>query len=1088
MGSFFVHRRVLAIVVSIVILIVGGFALKVLPISMFPDVTPPSVSLAATYPGANAVTVEQSVAAPIEKELTGIDGLLYTSSQSANGSYSLTATFASGTDLDRAANDVQNRIRGAVGSLPTEIARSGGVTVTKKVPDALLAIAVYSPSSSYDQLFISNYATINVLDRISRIDGVGSTQIAGQRDYSMRIWLRPDRLARFALQPGDIINAVTDQNAPAPAGQIGQPPAKPGTDFQYSVNVQGQLADTAQFGNIVLKTLPDGSVLRLRDVARIELAAKSYASFGRFNGVPAALIIVNQKPGANALATAARVKAAMADAAKTFPPGLTWTTALDTTEFVNASIHHVQQTLWEAIALVVVVVFLFLGTWRATIIPILAVPVSLIGTFAAFVPLGFGINTLTLFGIVLAIGIVVDDAIVVVEAVEHNIERGQPPLEATETAMREVSGPVVAIALVLCAVFVPVAFLGGLTGVLYKQFALTLSISVLISALVALTTTPALCVMLLRPRGPGKGPVAWVIGRFDRGFERLLAGYSRIVRIVVRRLAVMSMLLVAFVIATVFLFKAIPSSLVPNEDQGQFLVALQLPEGASLDRTEQIARRIETFVRRQGGVQSIAAFGGINLLSNTAASNAAFFFVKLQPWEEREKRSGESVDDIIASVNAEGQTYPEAIVIALNPPPIPGLGAVGGFQMQVLDRSGHTLPELAGAANNIVTAAAKNADVSGVGTTFSVTVPQIDLDIDRDKAKTLGVKLTDVYTTLQAYLGGLGINDFVLFGRVWQVSVQAEPEFRVAPSDIGAILVRSAEGDMVPLGTFSKVKPAVGTDVIGHYNGLRTAAINGSPAPGRSSGQALTAMEALAQRLPQGFGYAWTGSALQEKESGGSQAVVFALSLTLVFLFLAALYESWAIPVSIILGIPLGIFGAMLGIFVRHIALDVYVQIGLIMLIGLAAKNAILIVEFAKMKHEEGAPFAEAAIEGARLRLRPILMTSLAFIVGVIPLVISHGAGAASRKSLGTAVFSGMLAATILGVFFIPALYVLVSRAASRLTGQRAVAGVPPDTVAEPATPNGATLGGAAAGGGGAVAREGAVVASEATPTAREPT
>jgi hydrophobe/amphiphile efflux-1 (HAE1) family protein len=1035
-GDFFINRRVLAIVVSILIVIVGALALTTLPVAMFPDVAPPTVVVSTTYPGANAVTVEQSVGATIEKALTGVDGLLYTSSQSANdGSYSLTVTFASGTDVDRAATNVQNRVNGVVASLPAEVARAG-VTVNKVASDTLMVLAVYSPESSYDDLFISNYVTINLMDRLSRAAGVGGTQIAGQRDYAMRVWLRPDRLAQFKLQPSDVIRAISDQNAPAPAGQIGQPPQKAGSDFQYSVNVSGQLASKDQFDNIILRTLPDGSVLRLSAVARTELAAQSYASFGRFNGGPAAIITVKQKPGANALTTAENVKAVMSQAAKSFPPGLTWTTALDSTEFVKESIHDVEKTLFEAIALVVVVVFLFLGTFRAMIIPILAVPVSLIGTFAAFIPLGFGINTLTLFGIVLAIGIVVDDAIVVVEAVEHGIEAGKSPLEATETAMREVTAPVIAIALVLCAVFVPVAFLGGLTGTLYKQFALTLSISVLISAVVALTTTPALCVMILRPRKPGRGPLAKLIGGFNAGFDFVLARYMRAVRLILRRLPLMTVALVLFMAGAFYLLRVVPSALVPSEDQGYLYVALVLPEGASLNRTSQVGQRIERFVRAVPGVESIASFGGTNIFTGTAASNAAMFFVKLHEWGERGKHHGEGVDDIVGAINAELAKYPEAIAFAINPPAIPGLGLQAGFDMQVEDRGGHSLAELADAANKITAAAMKQRDLTSINNSFSIATPQINLDIDRDKAKALGIDLTDVYSSLQAYLGGITVNDFVLFGRLWKVSVQAEPEFRVSPADIGRILVRSSiDNDMVPIGTFSRVVPGVGAAVIGRYNGLRSAAISGAPAAGTSSGQALATMEAIANKeLPPGFTYEWTGSALQEKESGGKQALVFGFALLLVFLFLASLYESWAIPFSILLGIPLGIFGAFLSIFLRHLSNDVYVQIGLVMLIGLAAKNAILIVEFAKMKREaDGASFADAALEAARLRLRPILMTSIAFIAGVVPLVVASGAGAASRQSLGTAVFGGMIAATVLGIFFIPALYVLVSTGAERL-------------------------------------------------------
>jgi HAE1 family hydrophobic/amphiphilic exporter-1/multidrug efflux pump len=1036
MARFFLQRRVFAIVISLVITLAGTLALFHLPIALYPQITPPVVRVQTTYTGASAEVVEQSVATPIEQEINGAEGMLYMSSKSSSdGRYVLDITFGLGRDADLAMVDVQNRLSKAEAKLPQEVL-SFGVTVKKQSPSMLMVLTLYSPDNSYDAVFLSNYATLNLVDPIKRIPGVGDLTIAGQRDYAMRLWLRPDKLAKLGLTADDVTRAIQEQNKQAASGQIGQPPAKAGVDFQYTVNVKGRLAASKEFGDIILRAQPDGSILRIKDVARTELAAQDYNNIGRLNGVPATVLIVYQLSDANALETARGVNTLMGELSHYFPPGLAYEVSYDNTRFITASLEEVVHTFFEALLLVALVVFLFLGTVRATLIPMLAVPVSIIGTFAAFVPLGFSINTLTLFGLVLAIGIVVDDAIVVVEAVEHHIEQGRPPFEAAKHAMAEVAGPVVAIALVLCAVFVPVAFLGGITGQLYRQFALTLSISVLLSALVALTLTPALCVMILRPRTRMRGPVGAALRAFNAGFARLTAGYTTGVRWAIRGWPVTLAVLLGLAALAFGLLRTLPTGFVPNEDQGVLFVAFILPDGASVERTDAVTRRAEEFLKKLDGVQSVVTMGGLNILTSVFTSNNATIIVSLKPWSER-TTADTRLRTIFAKMRREFSSYPEAVALVMPPAPIPGLGTAGGFQFELQDQSGQSPGALDHTARQFLAAAAERPELSGLFTAFRTTVPQVKVDLDREKVKTLGIPVNTVFDSLQTYLGGLLVNDFNRFGRTWKVKVQAEPEFRLAPRNIQNIYVRTQTGSMVPLSTLATVKASVGPDMLQRYNLLRAAEVSGAAAPGYSSGQALQAMEEVAQAtLPQGFGYEWTGTAFQEKAASGAQALIFGLALVLVFLCLAAQYESWGIPFGVLLGIPIGVAGAFLAVWLRGLTNDVYVQIGLVMLIGLAAKNAILIVEFAKEKHErDGLPLVEAALQGAQLRFRPILMTSLAFILGVVPLVIARGAGAASRWSLGTAVFGGMAAATALGVVIIPVLFVTIERLLARGRG-----------------------------------------------------
>ncbi len=1031
MARFFIDRPVFAIVLSLVVLIAGLLALSGLPIAQYPRITLPTINVTAAYPGANAAIVEQSIAQPIEQQVNGVEGMRYMSStSSADGYYSLAVTFDLERDADIAAVQVQNRVAVATPGLPAETT-AAGVNTRKRSPDVLMYFALHSPGGSYDELFLKNYGSIYLADAIKRVPGVGELGEYGS-DYGMRLWLDPERMARLGVTTGDVLKAVREQNVQAPAGQIGQYPAPAGQAFQYAAEVQGRLVTPEEFGAIVLRTEEGGRLLRLADVADVRMGAKEYRYFGSLDGQPAAIYTINLTADASALETSRRVRAELDRLAADFPPDMAVEVVQDNTVFVEESLKEVVKTFGEALLLVLVVVFLFLQSWRATLIPMLAVPVSLIGTFAAFVLLGFSVNTLTLFALVLAIGIVVDDAIVVVEAVEHHMRHGKlSAREATIKAMEEVSGPVIAIALVLGAVFVPVAFMGGITGVMYRQFGLTVAVSVALSALVALTLTPALCALLLKPPQEGHGQRGF-FGAFNRGFERMTARYGRGVALAVRRSGVMLVLLGALSAASVGLLERVPGAFVPEEDQGFFLVGVSLPEASALARTREVVAAVEAAGRELPGVERVLAITGVNVLLGTAQPNQALMVVKLAPWHERGDPSL-SLAAIMRAFSAATREIAEAQVMVFNPPSIPGLSTTGGFSLMLQDRGGAGAEALSQVAQDFVAAASQRPEIGFAYTSFSAATPALRFVVDRERAQMLGVPLNEVFATLQTYLGGLPVNDFTRFGRTYKVTMQAAPEFRGNTEALAAFHLRSSAGEMVPLSSLVSAEPTGAPAVIRRYNVYPTAEIGGQPAPGSSSGQALDALEEVAREtLPAGYGIEWSGLSLQERESGGQAPYVLALALLFVFLFLAAQYESWSVPFAVILSIPVGVFGALLGLWAAGSTNNVYTQIGLVLLVGLAAKNAILIVEFARIRRAEGLAIADAALEAAKLRLRPILMTSFAFILGVLPLVLASGAGAGSRVSLGTSVFSGMLAATLVGIFVVPVLYAVVQRLAER--------------------------------------------------------
>ena len=1034
--NFFIDRPIFASVLAIVIVVAGAVAIPFLPIAMFPEITPPQVVVTANYPGASAEVVEQTVTTPIEQQVNGVEDMIYMSSRSgSDGTMTLNVTFKVGADLDIAAVNVQNRVSIAQAKLPADVTRQG-LTITKQSPDLVEIVALISPDGSRDELYLANYATLQMVDVLARVPGVGQVTVFNGRDYGMRLWLNPERLAGLGLTAGDVADAVREQNLQAAAGQIGQPPSLPGQQFQYTVTTRGRLSTPAEFEDIVLRTRSDGSLLRVRDVARVELGAQSYGSFGRVGGKPAALIGIFQLPGANALEVSKGVQAAVARLAPSFPSGVTHERPYNTTEFVRVSIEEVVLTLFIAIGLVVLVVYVFLQDWRATLIPTMTIPVSLVGTFGVISVFGFSINTLTLFGLVLAIGIVVDDAIVVVENTQRHLdEEGLDPREATRRATAEVVGPVIATALVLMAVFIPIAFLPGITGQLYRQFALTIAVSVALSALNALTLTPALCALLLRPGGATRK--RWLARTWNAAFLRLTNGYDRSVRRIVQRsvLAVVVLLLLSG--AAYALLRAVPTGFAPTEDQGYLLVNVQLPDAASVERTDAVVRQIEKILLETPGVETVVAIGGRSFITGVNGPNVASLFPRLTPWSKR-KTPELQAEAILARLRARLGSIQEAVVVVFPPPPIRGISSGGGFQFELQSVAGGSLEDLDVTARKIMDAARQRPELAATFTGFRSGVPQLDAQVDRTKAKALGVPLSDVFSSLQIFLGSLYVNDFNAFGRVYRVQLQAEPSFRASPSDVARLYVRSLAGpdgragQMVPLSTLVTVKPITGPDTISHYNLYRTAEIAGDTAPGASSGQAIAAMQDVARTLmPPGMSYEWTGLAYQEIEAGSRAGFVFALSALFVFLVLAAQYESWLVPLAVLLAVPLGVLGALGALWLSGFANDVYAQIGLALLMGLASKNAILIVEFAKERREHGIEVREAAREAARLRFRPILMTSFAFILGSLPLVFASGAGAASRHSMGTTVVGGMLAVTVLGVLLVPAFYVAVERLAA---------------------------------------------------------
>jgi len=1034
MARFFINRPVLAIVLSLFLLLIGTLSLLKLPVGEFPNIALPTVQVNAYYLGASSDIVEESVTAPIDQQVNGATDMLYINGVSGDdGSASIAVTFALERDPDLAAVEVQNRVSQANSQLPSDVINAG-VTVRKQSPDTLMYFALYSPDSTYDPLFISNYGFVYVVDELKRVKGVGDVRVFGS-EFGMRIWLKPDRMASLGITASDVAQAIREQNLQVPAGQVGQPPATRGQSFQYSLRVKGRLAETQEFADVIVGSKPDGSFLRVKDIGTVELGAKSYSNVSTLDGKPAAAISIALVPGANALETAGLVKAELERLASAFPQGMDYKIVYDSSAFVQASVEEVLHTFVEALVLVLIVVFLFLQNWRTTLIPMLAVPVSLVATFAAFQLLGFTINTLSLFGMVLAIGIVVDDAIVVVEAVEHKMAQGLAVRDATIKAMEEVQGPVVAIALILAAVFVPMGFIPGVTGQLYKQFAVTVAVSTMFSALVALTLTPALCMMLMQPHEESHGPLARFFKAFNAGFDRLNARYGRSAAVLARRTLMVLLTLGALIFVTAGLFRTVPSGFVPDEDKGAVFMQIVLPDAASQERTEAVLRQVEQRAKSIPGVESMVSIAGFDLISGTAASNGAMVIVKLKPWDERQAKE-EQASAIVGRLYFAMQDIPEAIVMPFNPPALPGFGAVSGFSFMLQARSNQPPAELAAVAQEFIARAQQRPEIGRITTTFSASTPNYQLQVDREKAKKLGVPINDVLTTLQTFLGGYQVNDFTRFGRNYKVTMQAESDFRQEVSDISRLFVRNRDGGMVPLDTLTSWKPGTGARFLQRYNLYRTAAFSGSPAPGASSGDAIKALEEVAAEvLPDGYGFEWSGQSKQEIEAGNSSTVVLALSIVVVFLFLAALYESWAVPFAVLLATPFGFLGALVALKLGGIDFNVYGQIGLVTLVGLSAKNAILIVEFAKLNRENGMPIYEAALEAARLRLRPILMTSFAFILGVVPLMLASGAGAASKQSVGTAVFGGMIAATVLTTLAVPAFYVLIQGLAERFGG-----------------------------------------------------
>ncbi len=1033
MGDFFVRRPIVAMVMAIFMVIIGVVFLSGLPMEQYPDITPPIVEVRATYTGANAVSVEQSVATPLEQQINGVDNMIYMKSTNANdGTMTIQVSFEVGTDPDMNTVFTQNRVAAATAKLPEEVTRMG-VTTEKSLPNILMLISLTAGDPRFDQNFLGNYSLINIKDILSRIKGIGRVNVIGASDYSMRIWIKPDRLAHLGITVPEIMDAIRAQSVIVPGGKFGAEPAPPGNEFTYTVRMPDRLQSEKQFGEIVIRTTPEGSQVKLKHIAKVELGVETYNAITRLNSAPCAMIAVYQAPGSNAVALAETVKSTMAELSTSFPKSMRYDISLDTTTAITAGIDEIIETLFIALGLVVLVVYIFIQDWRAALIPTIAIPVSLLGAFIAFPIIGFTINVLSLLGLVLAIGIVVDDAIVVVEAVQVNIEAGMSPKEATKAAMREVTAPVIATTLVMVAIFIPVAVMGGITGQLYQQFAITVAVSVVFSSINALTLSPALCALLLRKQKPIGGPLGAFFRMFNKVFDKTTHIYTGLTKILARKISMGLIFMLILTGGVVYLGKVLPGGFMPSEDMGYLMVNIQLPDAASLQRSDVVIKKVEEIIRKHEEVEFVTAATGFSLISGSMSSNAGFVFVSLNDWSERKKTANELVEalnrDFFTQVN-------EAQVFAFGPPPIPGLGNGSGFTMMMQDKGGNTPEYLADQTAKFIQIALKRPEIGSMFTTFRASVPQRYMEINRDKVLKAGVSLNDIYSTVGAFLGGSYVNDFNRFGRLYKAYIQAEPEYRISEDKVKLFFVQNGNGEQVPLSAFVTIKDISGPDFTNRFNLYRAIELTGGPAPGYTGVQALNALEEVAaESLPSDMGYAWSNMSFQEKKSSGTAGMVLVFSLLFVFLILAAQYESWSLPFSILLGTPFAIFGAFAALYLARMTsnsfeLNVFAQIALVMLIGMAAKNAILIVEFANIEFHKGLSLYDAAIKAARLRFRPILMTAFSFILGVLPLVMASGAGAEARIVMGMALLGGMALATTLGVFFYPMLFVFIGKIA----------------------------------------------------------